>query len=231
MPQNRLNLALCVLGMVSVGCNHHNNPEIRVKSVVTQLPSGYTQASSEDGSVSIGVAPGWRSGAEKISDSLGGMSLGDSSVNSEVLKSMGKFGEEMAAKEKADEKAALAELKKKGIVINVLDGGKPTIGEARTRYCVKKSHADWFLSLAEAVEIEKPRFFENVKPVKVSLPIGDAMMMQETRTLRDGGVLTVISYLVVNSHDLYAVQFTTENQGSNFKEFAAEVVKTLRIKA
>ena len=219
------------------GCNHHNNPEMHLKSVPMTLPAGWQQTTSENGKVSLGVAPGWHAGVEKTADILGGMSMGDSgsadptAANPDATKLLGKIGEEFAAQEKEQQKAALEALKKKGIIIQVLDGSKPTPGEARTRYFVMESHADWFFSLDEAVEIEKPRFFANVKPTKVTLPIGDAMRMEETRTLRDGGVLTVISYLVVNGHDMYSLRFTTESQGTPLKDIADQVSKTLRVKS
>ncbi|PMX74216.1 hypothetical protein, partial [Pseudomonas sp. GW456-12-1-14-LB2] len=86
------------------------------------------------------------------------------------------------------------------------------------------------LSLDEAFAVEKKSYFENVKPRPVKLPIGDAYLTDETRNLRDGGVLTTISYVVVDGHDTYTLRFITESDGAALKQIAAQVAPTLRVK-
>ncbi len=224
--------------ILGVACNRHNNPAIVALNMPNPLPNGWTLAKSDDGAVSLGVAPGWRSGVDKIFDqTMPSTGVPDASQpapdpgaqSSDLSKMLGKMGEDMAAREKEDEKKQIAALRSKGIIIQVLDSSKGTIGEARTNYCVKIGHFDYNPTLEEGVQVEKKRFLASVNATKVKLPIGDAMRMDETRDLRDGGVLTLISYIVVNNHDLYCLRFTAEGPADMIKNLADPVAQTLRI--
>ena len=227
--------------LVACACNRHNNPEIRAQNAPLSLASGWTVAKSDDGVVSIGVAPGWRSGVDKMMADLnlgaptdaGGAPASDASNDpkaAELQQMISKLDAQSSQMEKQNEQKQLAKLKEQGIVIQVLDGGPRTFDEARTRYVVKVGHFDYNPTLAETAEVEKKRFFAAVTPTPVKLPIGDALKMEETRELRNGSMLTIISYLVVNGHDMYSIQFTTEGPADTIKNLADPVAQTLRIK-
>lgn len=204
------------------GCNRHQNPEVKLIDAPPSVPAGWTVAHSLDGKVSVGVPGGWRVGVDRAMNGLADLTGGDSQVQ--------RMAESIERQDKAQEEKELAALRAKGVLLNVIDGSKPIPGEARTHYRVIVSHADWNLSLDEAFEVEKKNYFENVKPRPIKLPIGDAYVTDETRNLRDGGVLTTISYLVVDGHDTYTLRFVTESDGGALKQVAAQVAPTLRVK-
>lgn len=215
---------IAVLG--SVGCREAPAHHV-VTTVPNRLPSGWTLATSEDGSNSIGIAPGWRAGVDRLSDGAGIPDLGSSSPGSEMG---GELGAQLANMDREAEAKALEGLRKKGILLHVLNGSKPVFDEARTRYYVIKKelsrNADW----ATATDWERKRYPFPPKPQEVELPIGKAYRFSSDDTLRNGSVRHEISYVAIEGKRMYALRFVTQEDASTIVSIADQAAKSWRIK-
>jgi hypothetical protein len=232
-----------------MGCS--GGPAIQVKNAAFNLPAGWTKGMSDDQIVTIAIPTGWRQGVDRmptVTDMFGGGndpasggdpgSGGSIDLNSQaggnpqaqdVANTLNQM-KEASEKESAEmERRELEELKKKGIILNVISSGKPTIGETRTRFFVKKSSqgANWDWDQAHASEREK--YLHKPVAAEIDLPIGKAHRMMETRQLIDGANYTIISYLIIHGKDLYTLRFLTEEQASIVTSIEKEVANSLRI--
>jgi hypothetical protein len=233
------------------GCS--SGPAISVKQVAFKAPTGWSKGMSDDQTVNIAIAPGWRQGVDRIytpatdnplgattgapTDLMGGQPTGPGGMpdpvanqNEQDMKRMlDNIDASIEKDSKEYEKKELEELAKKGVLINVISGGKPTIGEARTRYFVVKTSQGSNWSWAEAEANERGKFVKKPAVKEVDLPIGKAHRMEETRQLVDGAFYTIISYLVPNGKDLYTIRFITEEQAMVVTQIDKEVAESLRI--
>lgn len=146
----------------------------------------------------------------------------------------GQYVADMASdmKREADEneKKALEELEKKGIVVHVINGTKPIAGEARTRFYVQRTDGDADATWDEARSVERKQYVHAQTPKEVRLPIGKALLFSETSELRDGGVLHKISYVVLEGKSVYSLRFVTEESKDAIAGIADGVAQTWRIK-
>jgi hypothetical protein len=216
-----------------MGCK--GGPAVHVVSAQTPtLESGWTTARSEDGKVSIGVPPGWRVGADTAGNSIsdlmkqaGGGAGGGNPQLGQDLQQMASSFDEKNKKEEAD---ALDALAKKGIILNVINGSKPIPGEKRTRFYVLVKHLGGSVSRDDAINSEREHYAFKPKMLEVKLPIGPAVKCVADDTLRDGGSLHQISYLVIDGGDLYSLRFVTEEAAETITSIAETVAGSLRIK-
>jgi hypothetical protein len=139
-----------------------------------------------------------------------------------IAQSVDRQNQEMEAK-------AMTELEKKGIVVNVINGSKPTPGEERTRFYVKVDHSNSAESMEDAIDSERNHYAFPPKPVQVKLPIGVAQKFSADDSLRDGMTLHQISYVVVDGGDTYTLRFVTEEASEAIQGIADSVAGSLRI--
>jgi len=225
------------LGIGLVGC--HRGPELHVTAAApAALDGGWTTASSSDNAVSVGIPPGWKAGVDTPGSGLADMAskLGGSSADGQppadpaFNAQMQDMARQMDEKDKEAEAKALAGLAKKVIVINAINGSKPTPGEDRTHFYVKVSHGSGSISKDQAIDTEKNHYAYPPKPTEVKLPIGMALKFSADDALRDGMTLHQISYVVIDGSDYYALRFVTEEDVSAIQQIADQVANTLRIK-
>lgn len=188
------------------------------------LQQGWQLAESSDKTVSMGIAPGWRRGG---AGSMNMMEFATSGMGNEG--SSEAFNQQIEAEQQKNDAEVAAELEKKGIVISCIDGSKPIPGEARTQYTVKREKIGP-MSMEDAAQAVKGNLTNEGDPKFVEIPIGKAAYFHITNTMKDGGVVTKIVYVVCNGEDVYTVSFVTENAASTVDSIAEPVIQTLRIK-
>lgn len=201
------------------------------------LPSGWTVAKDDTGAISVGVASGWHEGVDTTLGGSGidmaqGIAGSQSNQSLDPSNPAGQLANPMAADDAEEQAKAKAELKAKGVVIQIIDGSKPIPGEARTRYYVKVDNHDGNVSLDKAVD-EEMDFLQGLgasNPVKLALPIGPAYMINADRKTMGGDQLTRISYVVVDGKKSYHLRFVATNNPTSIQQIAADVAKSLRIK-
>jgi hypothetical protein len=220
------------------GCG---GPAIETKKVAFVLPTGWTKGASDDQLVELGIPSGWRQGVDRMMESpmLGaGSGLGDIPVPpassdpnaSDASKSIEQLSNAMTEMSNEAEREALERLKKKRIILNVIStGARPTIGEARTRYYVQRytQGGNWNWDSAHANE--RDHYLHKPVARELDLPTGKAHRMEETKTLVDGGTYTIISYLIPNGKDLYALRFITQEQATVIQSIEKQVAESIRI--
>jgi len=220
--------------LVLVGCK--SAPPIHVtSSSPATIPTGWAVGQSDDRTVTVGIPQGWRQGVDKLTDGLGDLSGlgGGMGSNTPDASQMGSDIANMDAQLRKDsdenEKKALADLEKKGIIVNVINGSKQIPGEARTKFYVRRFKKDSNVTWDDAMATEKENFAFAPKPTEVKLPIGKALRYSADEEMRDGGVVHRISYVVVDGHNAYSLRFVTEESGDVIKSIADQVANTWRI--
>lgn len=219
--------------IAGAGCSR---PALHVKVAGPPvLPSGWTLATDPDSGVSLGVASGWREGVDKALDPMGAASGVASDVTAQQStdpnNALGQMVSQMDQMEKEQEAKALADLKAKGIVIQVLDGSRPTIGEERTRYYVKRvDHgSNYSLDLAGQDEKDHLLGMGADSPTTVQLPIGPALKFVAERKTIAGDETNHVSYVVVDGKYSYHLRFGSTNNPSAIQSIADQVAQTWRI--
>lgn len=227
----------CVLFFLIVflacGCSR---PAIHVKNAgPATMPGGWTTASDPDSGVSLGVAPGWHAGVDKLLDPMGMASGAASDIQSQAAADpnnpLGQMAKQLGDMDKQQEAQALADLKAKGIVIQVLDSSRPIPGEERTRYYVKRiDHgSNYALDLATQDEEDFLRGLGADPPTPVDLPIGPAMKFTADRKTIAGDESTHISYVVVDGKYSYHLRFAATNNPTAIQSIADDAAKSWRI--
>lgn len=226
-----------ILSFGLTGCKRA--PELHVTAAPPAvLEGGWLSASSPDGSVTLGIPPGWKAGVDTSAGSLSDMmsNIGGSNTDSQPISDpalnsqLQDMAQKMEQKDKEAEQKALAKLAEKGIVINAINGSKPIPGEERTHFYVKVFHSGGPISKEDAIDIEKNHFAFPPKPTNVQLPIGAALRFAADDSLRDGMTLHQISYVVVDGSDFYTLRFITEEDATAIQQIAEAVANTFRIK-
>ncbi|MBN9501720.1 MAG: hypothetical protein BGO01_15385 [Armatimonadetes bacterium 55-13] len=215
--------ALSIISLVVVACSKGPVPTVK-SAAPAQLGQGWDLAESSDKTVSLGIAPGWKRGG---ANSMNMMEFATSGMGTE-----GMTQEALAQLEQEQQKndaEVAAELEKKGIVISCIDSSKPIPGEERTRYTVKREKKGP-MTLEAAAEAAKEDLIDEKGPTMVDLPIGKAARFDSKSTLRDGGVVTKVVYILCNGDDVYTVSFITENDANSILQVVDPVIQTLRIK-
>ncbi|HLO97287.1 MAG TPA: hypothetical protein VK171_01720, partial [Fimbriimonas sp.] len=235
--------SLLGLGLIIAGCG---GPAITAKRVAFELPAGFTKAESEDGTVALGVPTGWRAGVDRMMDMAGitGMSSdsggGDASgftgmpdgggdmsggqPQSDTQASIEALNQSMQKMSEEAEQEELARMAKKGVILHVIGGGKPIIGEERTRFYVKKTDEGRTWNWESAERTERDRFLHKPKWTEVDLQIGKVHMAEESRQQIDGSNKTLIVYLVIDGTALYSVRFITQETPELVKSIARPVM-------
>ncbi len=224
---------LLIVGLITclIGCSSGGG--IQTKRVAFVLPQGWTKAENEE--VAFAVPTGWRKGANSLFGTTnpfeGGVPNDPSAppMTAEEKKMAEDLGKTFSEMDKESELENMEKLKKKGIILQALSTGKPTIGEELTRYYVKKKsqNSNWTWSDVDASE--QDCFLNKQKATEVKLPIGLAHRMQATWQLADGANYTQISYLVPKGSDLYVLRFITVEPPETITSIEKEVAQTLRI--
>ncbi len=224
-----------LLAVSLVGCK--GGPAISVKKAAPLLPSGFTKGESDDKVASLGVPPGWRQGVDRMMTmgsalaDVGASAGGDSAqpMPEDLSKSLDDMTKQGEAEADAKEKESLEKLKAKGIIINCINSSKPTPGEERTHFYLLKQSQGGNWTWEDAEKSEVGQYKTKPKATKVTLPIGEALRMQDSWQLIDGMNYTMISYVVPNGPDLYTLRFITEESPETVTSIAQQVAESLRI--
>jgi hypothetical protein len=218
--------ALCLL----TGCSH---PAVHVtQAPAPNLTGGWQTANDAEDGVSIGVAPGWREGADTVMSPMGmAAGVADQTSGQDPSNPAAQLQNQLQADDKAQEQKALADLKAKGVIIQVIDGSRPTIGEERTRYYIKKVDHGGNCSLDQAAadEQEHLRGYGADPPQTVTLPIGKALKFTADSKTRGGDESTHVSYVIVDGKNAYHLRFVSTNNPQAIQSIADQVAQTLRI--
>ncbi len=226
--------ALIFLAAVAViGCG--DGPALTVKKVPFSLPAGFTEGASDDKVVQLAIPSGWRQGVDRLSGSMGmgdlsGLAGGTMPSDPDAAKAIQQMSADIDKAESEGEKKELAKLKEKGIIIHCITvGARPTIGETRTRFVVHKETKGSNWNWDDAHQLEAGAYLHKPVAKEVDLPIGKAHRMEETKTLVDGGVYTIISYVIPNGKDLYSLRFITQESASVIQQIEKQVADSIRI--
>jgi hypothetical protein len=209
------------------GCS---KPAVHVTAAPSStLADGWTLATDPQSGVSVGVAPGWRQGVDLTTDAMGQASgIANQTSIADPNNPMTQMQNQVNAMNKQEEDQALADLKAKGIVIQVIDGSRPIPGEERTRYYVKVVDHGGNCSLDDAVNDEKEAISGAVVQ-NIQLPIGKAAKFtSDTKTI-GGDEVTRVSYVVVDGHNAYSLRFISTNNPGIIQRVADQVAQTWRI--
>ncbi|AIE86248.1 hypothetical protein OP10G_2880 [Fimbriimonas ginsengisoli Gsoil 348] len=198
------------------------------------LSGGWTPGQSRDGSVTLAVAPGWRVGVDKADNLLSalGSAGGDSSSDpngSALSADLQRMAADSDRRSQEMEQKELASLEKRGIVIQVINGSRPTIGEDRTKYYVVRHHLSGNVGWAEATDAERRHYAYPPKPEEVKLPIGKAYRFFADDKLRDGSDRHQISYVVIDGEYTYTLRFLTQEDAQTISSIADPVAQSWRI--
>ncbi|HWD37667.1 MAG TPA: hypothetical protein VG944_02380 [Fimbriimonas sp.] len=198
------------------------------------LPSGWSVADDAQDGITLGVAPGWREGADTGLDPMEmaqGVAGDASQPSMDPDSPAGKLQADIQKQNAADEKEALANLRAKGVVIQIIDSSKPIPGEARTRYYVKKvDHGgNYALDAAKNDEIDFLGGSAESSAKKVELPIGPAYRFEIESKTRGGDELARISFVVVDGSNSYSLRFIATNNSQAIQSIADSVAHTWRI--
>ncbi|MBS1725829.1 MAG: hypothetical protein JST51_03855 [Armatimonadetes bacterium] len=228
-----------------IGCS--SGPAINTTKTAFALPPGATQADSDDKTVSLGVPSGWRVGVSSSmsqADLMSGMgsSGGDSGMPpmpsggdsgngdaAAAVDALNKMSAQMEADAKKAEAEALAKLKEKGIIIHCINSSKPIPGEKPTQFYVLKQSQGGNWNWADAEKSEDGQFKTKPTATKVTLPIGQALRMQDTWQLVDGANFTQVSYVIPNGKDLYSIRFITEESPEVVTTIDKQVAESFRV--
>lgn len=198
------------------------------KAGPAKLISGWSEATSDDSKVRVGVVPGWRHGIDRVSgDSIAGSM--DSSADPAAQQFANQLDQQMQAMDAEREKQALDKMAEKGILLHIINGGRPVFDETRTRYVVQRFHQDANWNWDDAVEKERHEYGHMPKREEVTLPIGKAVKLSSSDELRNGSTIHRISYLAIEGNDLYVLRFATEEPKETIASIAKDVAESWRI--
>lgn len=206
-----------------------------MRKVAQALPQGWAKGAADGDEVTIGVAPGWRQGANSLFGTTNPFEAGTPNdpsappMTADEKKMMEQMSSSMNQMASEDELRNLDKLKQKGIILHVVSTGKPTIGEELTRYYVKKKTQNGNWTWPEVDASEQDCFLNKQKATEVKLPIGLAHKMQATWQLADGAQYTQISYLVPSGRDLYVLRLITVETAETVTAIEKQVAESLRI--
>lgn len=196
----------------------------------SQLPTGWTAFEDPESGVSIGIPGGWAEGTGVAADSsMGSDPAANADPNSQAGQFARSIGQLSQAIEQQSDQKARERLRADGVVINVTDGSKTTIGEQRTRFYVKRVQHDSDYPFEYAVLDEKNHLLKPGAGEDVMLPVGKAHKFRTQNTLIDGDVQTAISYVMTDGHDSYVIRFISTNQPTVFDSFEKQVAESFRI--
>jgi hypothetical protein len=202
-----------------------------------KLEPGWTLAQDAESGVSIGVPSGWTEGTGLAADSPlanGPMGGGDPSPaldpNSDAGQMSAAIGQMGQAMGEQNEKKERDRLRANGVVINVTDGSKSTVGEQRTRFYVKRIKHDSPYPFELAVLDEKKHLLKPGEGEDVTLPVGKAHRFKTDNTMITGDKETQISYVLADGSDTYLIRFISTNLPTVFDPFEHQVAESFRIK-
>lgn len=228
LPMRRFVLPLTVLALAAAGCQP--KPALHVKqALTTPLPTGWTDAVSKDGVVTVGVPSGWRFGVDRTTTvaDLQGMGLGESEMNNPDVQ---QITQQIESQGSAEEQQKLEELYAKGIVVHVINGSKPIVDETRTKFTVQRYEDSSNWTLEDAAEKERKVYAFKPARQDVELPIGKVVKLSASEELRNGSTKHRISYLAVDGKTLYVLRFVTQEAKDSIQSIADPVAQTWRIK-
>ena len=216
---------ILIFALALAGCS--KGTKTTLKTAPQNLPPDFSLLEKADQGISIGAPPGWvMLGAPKpksVEPPPSPGSAGDSGAQFDKL--MNSIDEESAAaiKKRVDS------LEGKGIYVYAFNSGIKRIpGEEETRYIVKKESVGGNAQLQDVSDKIAKEVNGEMKPQSVELPIGKAVMVHGKVTRQDGGIVTTVTYGLVNGGDEYIVRFVTE-EPLDMESIAASVMPTLRI--
>ena len=210
-----------------------------------QLDTGWTRLASEDGRVTIAIPPTFHSALEvpkapqldleqKPAAPPPDGSQPAPSADPQADQSMNRFMGDLnqaSAQMEADQKKEIAdEMASKKLIIWAWENGVPTIGEGHTAISVACLPGAGNTSLVGAMEISRAGMYGDAKSEKVTLPIGDAMVVKSDFKNVSGDEITDIRYVLLDSGDKYVVRFVATNAPDQIEPIADPVMQTLRIK-
>jgi hypothetical protein len=224
----KLALAFVAVSIIA-GCAMMK-PALHVTAAPSKpLATGWSQAESKDGEVSVGVPNGWRFGADRTLQSLGGlqnMGLSDGDMNNPQVQQL---AQELQKNGDEEEKQELERLYQKGIVIHVINGSRPIADEMRTKYVVHRYDLNGNWDWDSAADFERKQYAFKPDRKEVKLPIGKALRLEKSEELRNGSMRHRISFLAIEGSRLYVLRFVTQESRETIATIADEVAKTLRV--
>lgn len=227
LPMYKVVLPVLALALVA-GCKP--KPELHVTAGPAKpLPAGWTDATSKDGMVSLGVPSGWRFGVDRMGGmpDLQNMGIGE---GDQANAGVQQFTQQMQQQGAAEEKQKLDELDAKGIVIHVINGSKPIFDEARTKYIVQRYDGDSNWDFDGAAEKERSVYAFKPARQDLNLSIGKVAKLSASEELRNGSTKHRISYLAIDGKKLYVLRFVTQESKEAISSIADQVAETWRIK-
>jgi hypothetical protein len=204
------------------------------------LSAGWKLVKDDETGVQIGVPSGWQVGMDSpasltgLANSLGNASPDQTSPDLSSVpqdSALQQLQTQMAADSAKQEKEALEKLRAKGIILHVIDGSKPTVGEERTKYTVQKLDKGHNVSLEEARD-EEVEYFKGwgANPAKlVNLPIGPAYRIDADYKTRGGDEVERVSYVVVDGTNSYFLRFVSTNNPQAVLSVEKDVADSWRI--
>ena len=254
-PVRSMRLAkLCSIGLVALFavCCNRDVPHLH-EAEAPKLDSGWTALKSDDGSVTVGMPESFHNALDKPQSDLPNLTPDPASVpppdpnaggdpstapngtpdpqqQAAVNRFVGDMNSMSAAMEENLRQQTIAEMQKKGYVVWAWLNGKPTLGEDRTQFAVKKIPNAGVTSLDDAALQAKLGMGGDVKKENVTLPIGPAVKLSSDYQDRIGDQRTEIQYVLLDNGDEYILKFFALNGPEQIQPIADSVANTLRIK-
>ncbi len=235
MQFRNLSSSALLASVLLCGCKSGPVEHLAELGSPTLLP-GWTDFADPESGASIGIAPGWTEGTGLANDMPMSAPTSDGSDLSQKIdpnSSVGQLTQKMGAlvDKQTDEleQRARERLRKNGVVINVTDGSKSTIGEQRTRYYVKVVKHDSPISLEVASAEERHHFLQPGDGADVTLPVGKAHRYEVETTMITGDKQFQISYVLVDGSDTYLIRFISTNAPDVFKTIERPVAESFRL--
>jgi hypothetical protein len=216
-----------------------------------KLEEGWTQLESADGRVSIAIPGSFHSALDRpkaqsfptsadqpppapAPDAQGNLAQPEQNPNPEAKEAVDRFVNALntvsSSIEERQRKEVLDEMAQKGYVIWAWETGNPTVTEARTAISVKLTKDVGGMSLQGAATKAKEKMPGDVTVEKVSLPIGDAMLVKSKTINGIGDELFDARYVLLDGGDEYIVRFVTSNGSGRIEPIIDPVMQTFRVK-
>lgn len=231
-------ISLCV----ACGCRQAPAVEVKV-APPAKLENGWTNYESAADGFSIGIPSGWKVSAMGsmmpsgvMTDFLqnGGASPDQPTFDPSKLPQPGDLASASAELEKMEaeaERRATEALRKKGVLIQIVDGSRPTPGEERTRFYVRANDHGGNLNLESAIAEEKEHLRMYLPTMsKVNLPIGPAARFESEHETRGGDKVHQVSFVTVDHHKAWILRFISTNNPTAVTSVADAVAQTWRIR-
>ncbi len=210
-----------------------------------QLDAGWTQLTSDDGRVTIAIPPTFHSALEVPKppqldleqkpaapppDGSQPPPPSDPQADQSVNRFMGDLNQASAQMEANQRREIADDMGRQKLIIWAWENGVTTIGEGHTAISVAYLPGAGNTTLEGAMEISRAGMFGGAKAEKVTLPIGEAMVVKSDFKNVSGDEITDIRYVLLDNGDKYVVRFVATNAPDQIEPLVDPVMQMLRIK-